>query len=121
VAATTNNRKVNWANWTKYVRPLELDPYLQGVQYMTKVRVLMGFRRQVRRGRGKHVATGTVIGAIMAVRQEIALACGTNPAKITGREKLLPRLSQIFDGWRKEDLSQPFYDLAPSVASKLGS
>ena len=106
VAATTNNRKVHWANWTKYVRPLGLDPYLQGVQYTTKVRVLTGFAARVRQGyygRGKRVATGTVVGAITAVGQEIALACGTNPTKITGSKKLLPRLSQILDGWRKED------------------
>ena len=106
MAATTNNRKVHWANWTKYVRPLGLDPYLQGAEYTTKVRVLTGFTARVRQGyygRGKRVATGTVVGAITAVGQEIALACGTNPTKITGSEKLLPRLSQIFDGWRKED------------------
>jgi len=106
VAATTNNRKTHWANWTKYVRPLGLDPYSQGVQYTTKVRVLTGFAARIRQGfygRGKRVAAGTVVGAITAVGQEIALACGTNPTKMTGSERLLPRLSQILDGWRKED------------------
>jgi hypothetical protein len=39
----------------------------------------------------------------MAVRQEIALAYGTNPTKIMGSYKLLPWLSQIYDQWRKED------------------
>ncbi len=90
----------------KMFRPLGLDPYLQGVQYTIKVRVLTGFAARSHQGyfgRGKRVATGTVVGAITAVRQEIALACGTNPTKITGGEKLLPRLLQIFDGWRKED------------------
>ena len=46
---------------------------------------------------------GTVIGAITAIGQEIALACGTNPTKIAGSKRLLPQLSQILDGWRKED------------------
>jgi hypothetical protein len=76
------------------------------VQYTTKVRVLTGFAARIRQGfygRGKRVAAGTVVGAITAVGQEIALACGTNPTKMTGSERLLPRLSQILDGWRKED------------------
>jgi hypothetical protein len=33
VAATTKNRQPHWANWTAYIRPLGLDPYLQGVRY----------------------------------------------------------------------------------------
>jgi hypothetical protein len=56
-----------------------LDPFLQGVRYTTKVRVLTGFAARVRRdlyGRGKRVQTGTVVGALMAVGQEVALACG---------------------------------------------
>lgn len=46
---------------------------------------------------------GTVIGAIMAIRQKIALACGDNPTKLMGSDKMLPRLQQMYDGWRKED------------------
>ncbi len=106
MAATTNNQKTHWANWTRYVRPLGLDPYSQGVQYTTKVRVLTGFAARVRQGlygRGKRVAAGTVVDAITAVGQEIALACGTNPIKIAESERLLPQLSQILDGWHKED------------------
>jgi hypothetical protein len=106
VAATTNNRKTHWENWIRYVGPLGLDPYSQRVQYTTKVRVLTGFAARVRQGlygRGKRVAAGTVVGAFTAVGQEIALACGTNPTKITGSKRLLPQLSQILDGWRKED------------------
>jgi hypothetical protein len=83
-----------------------LDPYLQGVQYTTKVRVLTWFAARVQHGhygRGKRFATGTVVGALTAVRQEIALTYGTNPTKIMGSYKLLPRLSQIYNGWRKED------------------
>ena len=46
---------------------------------------------------------GTVVGAITAVGQKIAMARGTNPTKMTGSKRLLPRLSQILDGWQKED------------------
>ena len=73
---------------------------------MTRVRALTGFTTQVRQGLygwGKRVATGTVVGAITAVGQEVALVCGHTPTKIVGSEKLLPQLSQIFDGWHKED------------------
>ena len=70
------------------------------------MRALTGFAARVRQGlfgKGKHVATGTVVGAITAIGQEVALVCGSNPTKILGSDKLLPRLSQTFDGWRKED------------------
>ena len=46
---------------------------------------------------------GTVTGAITAVGQAIALVCGTNPTKDAGSKKLLPRIAQTLDGWRKED------------------
>jgi hypothetical protein len=85
---------------------LGLDPFLQGVRYTTKVRVLTGFAARVQHGyygRGKCIATGTVVGALTAVGQEVALACGDNPTKVTGIKKLLPGLSQIYNGWRKED------------------
>jgi hypothetical protein len=83
-----------------------LDPFLQGVQYMTKVRVLTWFTARVCRGlyrRGKRVQTETVVGTLTAVGQEVTLACGENPTKVTGSKKLLPRLAQIYDGWCKED------------------
>ncbi len=83
-----------------------LDPFLQGIEYTTRVRVITGFAARVRQGyygRAKRVATGTVVGAIMAVGQEIALLCGTNPTMVTGSEKLLPQIAQTFDGWRKKD------------------
>jgi hypothetical protein len=95
VAATTKNRATHWGHWTNYVRPLGLDPYLQGVGYTTRVRVLTGFAAHVRHGaygRGKRVQAGTVVGALTAVGQEIALACGENPTKVLGSDKILPRL-----------------------------
>ena len=106
VAVTTKNWQTHWTHWVAYVRPLGLDPYLQGVRYTTKVRVLTGFAARVHNGyygRGKRIAAGTVVGALTAVGQEIALACGDNPTKVAGSDKLLPRLSQIYDGWCKED------------------
>ncbi len=83
-----------------------MDPFLQGIEYTTRVRVITGFAARVQQGyygRGKRVATGTVIGTITAVGQEIALVCGTNPTKVTGSKKLLPQIAQTFNGWRKED------------------
>jgi len=97
VAATTQNRKTHWTNWTRYVRPLGLDPFVQGIKYTTKVCALTGFAARVRQGlfgRGKRVATGTVIGAITAIGQEVVLVCGRNPTTILRSDKLLPRLSQ---------------------------
>ena len=106
MAAPTKNRKTHWENWTRYVRPLGLDPFIQGIEYTTKVRALTGFASRVWQGlfgRGKRIATGTVVGAITAIGQEVALVCGQNPTKIAGSDKLLPKLSQTFDKWQKED------------------
>ncbi len=95
MAATAKNRATHWGFWTNYVWPLGLDPYLQGVGYTMRVRVLTGFAAHVRRGaygRGKQVQAGTVVGALTAVGQAIALACGENPTKVLGSDKILPRL-----------------------------
>jgi hypothetical protein len=97
------------------------------MRYTTKVRVLTGFAARVCRGlygRGKHVATGTVVGTLTAVGQEIALACGENPTKVTGCDKLPLWLSQIYDGWRKEDpptaKQLPVKADAPELLSEKG-
>ncbi len=127
MSETTQNRKTHWENWTNYVRPLGLDPFLQGVQYATKVRVLTAFAARVRRGlygQRKQVHTATVVGALKAIRQEIALACGESPTKVTGNKKLFPRLQQIYDGWRKEDSPTtnqlPFEANVPEVLAEKG-
>jgi hypothetical protein len=89
-----------------YVRPLGVDPFLQGTPYSTRVRCLSGFAARVRRGgfrRGREVKSETVSTALTAVGKEIALACNSNPTKLGGTEKLVPRLSQLLDGWRKTD------------------
>ncbi len=55
-------------------------------------------------GQGKQIQAGSVVSsAITAVGQAIALATNTNPTKIVGSDKLLPRLQQMLDGFRKAD------------------
>ena len=106
VAATTKNRQTHWDNWCSYVEPLGLEPYLQRVGYVKRVRVLTGFAARVRRGcysRGKRVQATTVTSAVTAIGKEISLACKINPTKISGSETLVPRLQQMYDGWRKHD------------------
>ncbi len=91
VAATTQNRKTHWGNWTKYVQPLALNPFLQGVRYTTRVCVLTRFVAQFHRGIygcGKQVQAGTVVSTLTSVRQEIALACRENPTKVKGSKKI---------------------------------
>ena len=83
-----------------------VDPYLQDTPFTTRVRLLSGFAARVRTGyygRGKQVQAGSVSGAITSVGQEISLATNTNPTKIVGSDKLLPRLQQMLDGFRKAD------------------
>jgi hypothetical protein len=84
-----------------------MDPYLQDVPYEHRVRMLTGFAAAVRSGsygRGRTVTAATVSTAITAIGQTIALAVGINPTKLPGGDnKLLPRLSQMLDGWRKID------------------
>ncbi len=106
VAATTKNRATHWGHWTRYCKPLRLDPYLQGVEYTRQLHALTGFAGLVRRGaygQGKWVQAGTVIGALTSIGQEIMLACGENPTKLVWSDKCLPWLQQMYDGWRKED------------------
>ena len=112
--ASTKTREVHWAAWTKFLAPLGVDPYLQGIGYEHRVRLLTGYAAAVRcghYGRGRTVTTATVSTALTAVGQTVALAIGINPTKLPGGDnKLLPRLSQMMDGWRKSD---------PPTAKKL--
>lgn len=83
-----------------------VDPYLQEAPFTVRVRLLSGFAGRVRTGyygRGKQVQAGSVSSAITAIGQTIALATATNPTKIGGSDKLLPRLQQMLDGFRKAD------------------
>jgi hypothetical protein len=83
-----------------------VDPYLQGTNFTEAVRTITGFAARVKvggYGRGRTVKADTVSTAIAAVGKEIALASGINPTKMKHTEKLLPRIGQMLDGWRKVD------------------
>ena len=106
MAASTKGRENCWDRWTSYVGPLGVDPYLQDTPFTIRVRLLTGFAGRVRTGyygRGKQVQASCVSSAITAVGQAIALATNTNPTKIVGSDKLLPRLQQMLDGFCKAD------------------
>ena len=83
-----------------------VDPFLQDTPFTIRVRLLTGFAGRVRTGyygQGKQIQAGSVSSAVTAVGQAIALATNTNPTKIVGSDKLLPRLQQMLDGFRKAD------------------
>ena len=106
VEATTKNREVHWGHWTRFVRPLGMDPYLANTPFEEQVRVLTAFAGLVRVGafgHGRKVQASTVTSYISSVGQTISLARNANPTKIDGGTKFLPRLSQMLDGFRKED------------------
>jgi hypothetical protein len=83
-----------------------VDPFLQDTSFSARVCLLKGFARRIRTGyygRGKQVQARSVSSTITAVGQAIALATNTNPTKIMGSDKLLPRRQQMLDGFRKQD------------------
>ena len=93
-------------HWSTYVSPLGLDPYLQKTVFTHKSRALSGFAARVRAGyygRGHKITAAAVASAISAIGATIALATGCNPTKLDNSDKLLPRLSQMLDGMRRED------------------
>ena len=103
---TTKKRKAHWKRWVTYVLPLGVDPYLQQTPYKHRVRALSGFAARVRSGIygcGKQIRVGSVSSAITAIGSTISLAYGVNPTKINDSDKLLPRLAQMFAGWKKAD------------------
>jgi hypothetical protein len=91
-----------WGRWAAYVAPMGVDPFLQDTSFSVRVCILKSFATGYY-GRGKQVQAGSVSSAITAVGQAIALATNTNPTKIVGSNKLLPRLQQMLDGFRKAD------------------
>ena len=112
---TTKNRSDHWARWVRYVKPLGLDPYLQDTPFQLKLRALTGFAARARTGTfgaRQTVKTCTVTGYLASVGQTIALACGTNPLKILGSDKYLPRLQISLDGWKQVDPT--IYQKSPS-------
>ena len=81
-------------------------PFPTGHTIHIRVRLLTGFAGRVHTGycgQGKQIQAGSVSSAITAIGQAIALATNTNPTKIVGSDKLLPRLQQMLDGFRKAD------------------
>jgi len=106
VAATTKDRAKYWDHWGRYCSHVGVDPTLQTASYLERVRALSSFAGRVRSGalgRGRKVQANTVVSAISAVGQTIALDYGVNPTKQDGSEKFLLRLQIIVDGMRKED------------------
>jgi len=104
--ATTKSREKYWSRWNAYVAPLGLDPYLQETHYEHRARALSGFAARVRSGfygRGQQVRVGAVNSAITAIGTTISLAKGVNPTKIEHSDRLIPRLAQMIQGWKKED------------------
>ena len=103
---TTKGRENCWERWAAFCAPLGVDPFLQDTPFSERVCLLKGFAGRVRTGyygRGKQVQAGSMSSAITSVGQMIALATNSNPTKIVGSEKLLPRLQQMLDGFQKAD------------------
>lgn len=106
LASTSATRNKYWSRWTAYVAPLGVDPYLQETVHEYKARALSGFAARVRSGyygRNKQIRTGSVSAALTAIGTTISLAKGINPTKDTTSDKLLPRLAQMMQGWKKDD------------------
>ena len=128
VEETTKNREKYWDRWVAYVAPMGLDPYLQKTNYTISARLLSGFAARVRTGaygRGKQITVGAVSSAITAVGTAIALVTGVNPIKLAHSDKLIPRLSQMMEGWKKTDpptiKKLPVEADVPELLSHIGS
>jgi hypothetical protein len=84
--ATSHCREKYWDPWQAYKAPMGVDPHLQGTQFSKRIHLLSGFAAQVRTGLwsrkpSKNCAVST---ALTSVGQTIALACDSNPTKVTG-------------------------------------
>ncbi len=104
--ATSRGRQKYWTHWQQYVLPVGVDPYLQDTPFSKRIQLLSGFAARVRTGHygnGRQVKGCTVSSAISAIGQTIALACDSNPTKVTGSERLLLRLQIMLDVYRKVD------------------
>ena len=106
MAETSKTRKKYWDYWTRYVRPLGLEPTLQGEPYDWRIRSIIGFVSRVRSGwygNGSQIRVGSVRSALTAIGKTSAMANGINPTKVFGSDKLAPRLQQQMDGYNKLD------------------
>ncbi len=106
VVATTKGWETFWTQWSAYVAPMGVDPFVQDTPFTIRVRLLTGFEGCIRTGyygQGRQIQAGSVSNATTAIGQAIPLAMNTNPTIIVGSDKLLPCLQQMFDGFRKVD------------------
>ncbi len=81
-----------------------MDSYLQGTPFSKRICLLSSFAARVQTGHfgnSCQVKGCTVSSAILAIGQTIALACDSNPTKVTGSKRLLPCLQIMLDGYRK--------------------
>ena len=81
--------------WTP--RSLSESTPSQALQCRVSTHRILGYSQ------GKQIQAGSVSSTITAVGQAITLATNTNPTKIVRLDKLLPRLQQMLDGFRKAD------------------
>ena len=106
VAASTTNRDVRWGYWCRFTKSMGVDPHLEDIPFERRVRILTAFAGLVRAGvfgRGRQVQASTVSGYLTSIGQTICLATNKNPTKVEGSDKFLPRISQMLDGFRKDD------------------
>ena len=76
---TLANTETFWRFWNEYYEPLVIDPYLEEVNFKTKIRVATGFSARVQKGfhgHGKQAQIGTVRAALVYVNAKIVLDTG---------------------------------------------
>ena len=87
-------------NWFSFVRPLEVEPWIQDATYQQQIWCLTGFtdcKRSGCYGKGKKLAIGTVSGELLAVGKTVAFDYEGNPIKAQGNKALVTRLSQTME------------------------
>ena len=76
VAASRKTREMHWEHWESFVKPVGVDPYLQGVPYTNHIFFLTGFGAYVQSGnsgRGHQVTAQTFSTALTAIGKVITL------------------------------------------------
>ena len=105
--ATSKNWEKFWRIWSDYCKPLGIEPYLEEVDFQTKMRVATGFSGRVRKGshgRGKQVQVGTVRAELRGVNSKIALDTGRQPLHQPGsNNKYILPLQRMLKGLENKD------------------
>jgi hypothetical protein len=104
--ATARSRQKYLDHWQAYMRPLEVDPYLQDTIFSMRMQALSGFMARVHTGyfgQGRQIKHCTVSSTIAAIGQMIALACNNNSTKIIELDKFIPMVQVMLDGYCKAD------------------